>query len=250
MPKKNYFDEPVAARYDETSADMFEPGVVEPIVGFLAGLAGAPRGYPAALEFGIGTGRIALPLSGRGVRVHGIDLSPAMIERLQAKPGAGAIGVTVGDFAATRVEGTFRVVYVIWNTIMNLTAQDEQVACFQNAAAHLESGGCFVVEVMVPQLQRVPPGETVQPFLVSPTRLGFDEYDIASQGLVSHHYWIDGDRARVELFMGRYVWPAELDLMARLAGMTPRGRWGGWRGEPFTSDSTTHVSVWEKTGKL
>jgi SAM-dependent methyltransferase len=243
VPRKNYFDEAVAARYDETSADMFEPDVVEPAVRFLADLAGDG----AALEFGIGTGRIALPLSRQGVRVQGIDLSPAMIERLQAKPGAGEIGVTVGDFATTRVDGTFRVVYVAWNTIMNLTTQNEQVACFQNAASHLEPGGCFVVEVMVPQLQRLPPGETVQPFQVSPTRLGFDEYDIASQGLISHHYWISGDRARVESVPFRYVWPAELDLMARLAGMTLRGRWGGWKGEPFTDDSTSHVSVWEKS---
>jgi SAM-dependent methyltransferase len=245
VPKTNYFDEPVAERYDETSADMFEPDVVEPAVRFLADLAGDG----AALEFGIGTGRIALPLSKRGVRVHGIDLSPAMVEQLQAKPGAGEIGVTVGDFATTRVDGTFRLVYLVWNTLMNLTMQDEQVACFQNAAAHLEPGGCFVVEVMVPQLQRLPPGETMQPFLVSPTRLGFDEYDLASQGLVSHHYWIDGDHARVISIPFRYVWPAELDLMARLAGMTLRGRWGGWQREPFASDSTSHVSIWEKTAE-
>jgi SAM-dependent methyltransferase len=243
VPKTNYFDEPVAKRFDETSADMFEPDVVEPIVSFLADLAGDGT----ALEFGIGTGRIALRLSGRGVRVHGIDLSPEMIERLRAKPGAGAIGVTVGDFATTRVDGTFQVVYLVWNTVMNLTTQDEQVMCFQNAADHLEPGGCFVVEVMMPQLQRLPPGETAQPFLVSPTRLGFDMYDIASQGLVSHHYWIDDDRARVESYPGRYVWPAELDLMARLTGMRLRGRWGGWKGEPFTGDCTSHVSVWEKT---
>jgi hypothetical protein len=243
MQKRNYFDEPVATRYDETSADMFEPEVLDPAVRFLAALAGDG----AALEFGIGTGRIALPLSRRGVRVHGIDLSREMLSRLQAKPGAGEIGVTVGDFATTRVEGMFRLVYLVWNTIMNLTTQEDQVACFQNAAAHLEPGGCFVVEVMTPQLQRLPPGETVQPFLVSPTRLGFDAYDIASQSLVSHHYWIDGDRARVMSIPFRYVWPAELDLMARLAGMRLRGRWGGWQGERFTSDSTTHVSVWEKS---
>jgi hypothetical protein len=168
-----------------------------------------------------------------------------MIERLRAKPGTQDIGTTVGDFAATQVDGTFRVVYVVWNTIMNLRTQDEQVSCFRNAAAHLEPGGCFVVEVMVPELQRLPPGETTKPFLVSPTRLGFDEYDIASQGLTSHHYWFEGDRARVESYPGRYVWAAELDLMARLAGMTLRGRWGGWRSEPFTGDSSTHVSVWE-----
>jgi hypothetical protein len=242
VPKKNYFDEPVAACYDETSAEMFAPAIVDPAVRFLADLTGDG----AALEFGIGTGRIALPLSRNGVRMHGIDLSSAMIERFQEKPGAEDIGVTIGDMATTRVEGTFRVVYVVWNTIMNLRTQEEQVACFQNAAAHLEPGGWFVVEVMVPELQRLPLGETVKPFQVSPTRLGFDEYDIASQGLVSHHYWIDGDRVRVESYPGRYVWAAELDLMARIAGMTLKERWGGWQGEPFTGDSATHVSVWEK----
>jgi SAM-dependent methyltransferase len=249
VPKTNYFDDTVAESYDETSADMFASDVLDPAVRFLADLAGAPGGEPAALEFGIGTGRIALPLSRKGVRVHGIDLSPEMVSRLQTKPGAGEIGVTVGDFATTRVDGTFRLVYLVWNTIMNLTTQDEQVACFQNAAAHLEPGGCFVVEVMTPQLQRLPPGETVQPFHVSATRLGFDKYDIASQSLVSHHYWIDGDHARVMSIPFRYVWPAELDLMARLAGMRLRGRWSGWKGESFTSDSATQVSVWEKTAE-
>jgi SAM-dependent methyltransferase len=239
---KNYFDEPVAARYDETSAEMFAPDVVEPAVDFLARLAdGGP-----ALEFGIGTGRIALPLSRRGVRVHGIDLSPAMIARLQAKPGAEEIGTTVGNVATTRVDGAFRLVYIVWNTIMNLRTQEAQVACFQNAAAHLEPGGCFVVEVMVPELRRLPPGETAKPFHVSTTRLGFDTYDVATQRLTSHHYWIEGDRVRVETYPGRYVWAAELDLMAHLAGMTLRERWGGWRGEPFTSESDSHVSVWEK----
>lgn len=242
MPKKNYFDEPVAERYDETSADMFAPDVVDPAVRLLADLAGDG----AALEFGIGTGRIALPLSQRGVRVHGIDLSPAMIARLNAKPGAEEIDVTVGDMATTRVDETFRVVYVVWNTLMNLRTQEEQVECFQNAAAHLEPGGCFVVEVMVPELRRLPPGETVRPFLVTPTRLGFEEYDIVSQRGTSHHYWIEGGRVGVESYPGRYVWAAELDLMARMAGMTLRGRWGGWQGEPFTGDSTAHVSVWEK----
>lgn len=242
MPRKNYFDGETAERYDETSADMYQPDVLDPAVDFLAGLAGDG----AALEFGIGTGRIALPLSERGVRVHGIDLSPEMIEQLRAKTGADAIGATVGDVATTRVEGTFRLVYMVWNTIMNLTTQHEQVACFQNAAAHLEPGGRFVVEVMVPELRRLPPGETARPFLVSPSRLGFDEYDTVSQGLVSYHYWVEGDQARVDSVPFRYVWPSELDLMARLAGMTLRGRWGGWKGEPFTADSPSHVSVWEK----
>lgn len=222
---------------------MFEPAVLEPAVAFLADLAGEG----AALELGVGTGRIALPLRQRGVRVHGIDLSAAMVARLRAKPGAEDIGVTIGDFATTRVSGTFRLAYLVYNTIMNLTTQDEQVACFRNVAAHLEAGGRFVIEVMVPALQRLPPGETVRAFTVSPTRLGFDEYDIAAQTLSSHHYWVVDGRLEVSSAPYRYVWPSELDLMAQLAGMTLRERWSGWSREPFTSDSTTHVSVWEKT---
>jgi SAM-dependent methyltransferase len=238
-----YFDEHRAERYDADSPDMFDPAVVDPAVSFLADLAGDG----GALELGIGTGRIALPLSRRGVRVHGIDLSPAMVARLKAKPGADDIAVAIGDFASTKVDGTFRVAYLVYNTIGNLTTQDEQVECFRNAAAHLEVGGCFVIELGVPALQRLPPGETVRAFHVSPTRLGFDEYDIAAQGLVSHHYWLADGRLEVFSMPFRYVWPSELDLMARLAGMTLRERWGGWKREPFTSDSTTHVSVWEKT---
>jgi SAM-dependent methyltransferase len=242
MPE-DHFGERVAERYDESAADMFEPAVVDPVVDLLADLAG----HGAALELGIGTGRIALPLAQRGVRVHGIDLSGAMVARLRAKPGAEQIGVTIGDFAATTVEGRFSVAYLVFNTIMNLTTQDGQIACFQNVAAHLEPGGCFVIEVMVPALQRLPPGETVRAFNVSPTHLGFDEYDVASQGLISRHYSVvDGDLDVLSMPF-RYVWPSELDLMARLAGMTLRERWGGWRREPFTGDSTKHVSVWEKT---
>jgi SAM-dependent methyltransferase len=240
--REDYFGEDVAQRYDESTAGMFEPAVVEPAVDFLAALAG--RG--AVLELGIGTGRIALPLAQRGIRVHGIDLSEAMVARLRAKPGAEGIGVTVGDFATTAVDGSFSVAYLVFNTIMNLTTQDGQVACFQNVAAHLEPGGCFVIEVGIPALQRLPPGETVRPFNVSPTRLGFDEYDVVSQGLVSHHYTVVDGRLEVFSVPFRYVWPSELDLMARLAGMRLRERWGGWRREPFTSDSTSHVSVWEK----
>jgi SAM-dependent methyltransferase len=239
---EDYFGERVAARYDESSADLFEPAAVDPVVDFLADLAG----HGAALEFGIGTGRIALPLAHRGIRVHGIDLSEAMVARLRAKPGAERIDVTIGDFAATTVDGRFSVAYLVFNTIMNLTTQDGQVACFQNVAAHLEPGGCFVIEVMVPALQRLPPGETVRPFDVTPTHLGFDEYDVASQGLISHHYSIIDGNLEVGSMPFRYVWPAELDLMARLAGMTLRERWSGWQREPFTSDSTSHVSVWEK----
>jgi SAM-dependent methyltransferase len=239
---EDYFGERVAERYDESAADMFLPSVVDPAVEFLADLVG--RG--AALELGIGTGRIALPLAQRGIRVHGIDLSEAMVARLRVKPGSEQIGVTIGDFATTTVEGRFSIAYLVFNTIMNLTTQDEQVACFQNVAAHLEPGGCFVIEVGVPGLQRLPPGETVRAFNVSATRLGFDEYDVASQGLISHHYSVVDDELEVVSMPFRYVWPSELDLMARLAGMSLRERWSGWKREPFTSDSTKHVSVWEK----
>ena len=241
MPE-NHFGERAAQRYDESSAEMFAPAAVDPVVDFLAGLAGDG----AALELGIGTGRIALPLAQRGVRVHGIDLSEAMVARLRAKPGAERVGVTVGDFATTTVEGSFSVAYLVFNTINNLTSQDEQVACFQNVAAHLGPGGCFVIEVGVPALQRLPPGETVRAFTVSATRLGFDEYDVASQGLISHHYTVVDGELEVVSMPFRYVWPAELDLMARLAGMRLRERWSGWTREPFTSDSHSHVSVWEK----
>jgi SAM-dependent methyltransferase len=181
-----YFDERIAERYEAYWPNLFEPAAIDPVVSFLADLADEG----GALEFGVGTGRIALPLSQRGVRVHGIDLSPAMVARLQAEPGADGVGVTVGDFATTTVGATFRLVYLLRNTIMNLTTQDEQVECFRNAAAQLELGGCFVVEVMIPGLRRLPPGETYQAFTVTPAHLGFDEYDVATQGLVSHHYWV------------------------------------------------------------
>jgi SAM-dependent methyltransferase len=237
-----YFDEGVAARYDESLAGMFAPEVVGPVVDFLAELAGGGE----VLELGIGTGRIALPLARRGIHVHGIELSRAMAARLLEKPGGERIAVTIGDFATTRVEGTFGLAYLVFNTIMNLTTQDEQVACFANVADHLAPAGCFVVEVGVPDLQRLPPGESFHPFDVSETHLGLDEYDLASQGLVSHHYRaVDGGFERFSIPF-RYVWPSELDLMARLAGMRLRERWGSWSREPFTSESRRHVSVWEK----
>jgi SAM-dependent methyltransferase len=179
--------------------------------------------------------------------VHGIDLSPEMVAQLQAKPGANDIAVTIGDFATTRVDGSFKIAYLVRNTITNLITQDEQVECFRNVAAHLDPGGCFVIEVYIPELRRLPPGETIHAFDVTPTHLGFEEYDVATQIAYSHHYWmIDG---RLETFSApfRYVWPAELDLMARLAGMTLRERWSSWKREPFTSESRSHVSVWEKT---
>ena len=237
-----YFDEPVASRYDESAADMFESAAVDPVVDFLAGLAGEGR----ALELGIGTGRIALPLARRGVAVHGIELSNAMAARLREKPGGDEVGVTIGDFATTTVDGAFSVAYVVFNTIMNLTTQAAQVACFRNVAAHLQPGGCFVVEVMVPEHQRVPPGETFRVFDPSETHWGIDEYDVANQGLVSHHFDLADGRFELLSMPFRYVWPAELDLMAELAGMRLRERWGGWQREPFTGESRQHVSVWEK----
>ena len=244
MHDDGYFDERVAARYDQSGeiSGMFDPAVVDPVVDLLVELAAGGR----ALELGIGTGRIALPLAQRGVPVHGIELSQAMAARLRAKPGGDEIGVTIGDFATTTVDGTFSVAYLVFNTIMNLTTQAEQVACFRNVAAHLNPGGCFVIEVGVPDLQRLPPGETVRPFHVSETRWGFDEYDVANQCLISHHLELVGGRAERNSVPFRYAWPAELDLMAQLAGMPLRDRWAGWKREQFTSDSRTHVSVWEK----
>jgi SAM-dependent methyltransferase len=241
MPE-DYFGERVAERYDDDEAEMFDPAVVEPVVDVLVELAGEG----AALELGIGTGRIAIPLAERGIRVHGIELSEAMLARFRAKPGSEQIGVTIGDVATTTVAGAFSVAYLLFNTIENLTTQDQQVACFQNVAAHLEPGGCFVIEVVVPDLQRLPFGERFRAFDVSETRLGIDEYDVVNQRLISHHYYRTASGGFETSVPFRYVWPAELDLMARIAGMTLRARWGGWKREPFTSDSGKHVSVWEK----
>jgi SAM-dependent methyltransferase len=238
---EDHFGERVAACYDEDEAKMFDASELEPALDFLAAAA---RGG-AALELGIGTGRVALPLARRGVRVSGIDLSEAMVARLRAKPGAEEINVAIGDFASTRVGGAFSLAYLVFNTIMNLTTMEAQIACFQNVASHLEPGGCFVIEVGVPALQWLPPGETIRAFEVTPTCLGFDEYEIASQRQVSHHYTVRDGTLNVVSVPFRYVWPAELDLMARLAGMTLRERWEDWTRRPFTSASTGHVSVWE-----
>ncbi len=244
MTDDGYFDEDVAATYDDDEGEMFAPSVIEPAVDALAGLAGDGR----ALEFAIGTGRIALPLAARGVPVVGIDLSAAMVERLRAKPGGSDIPVAIGDIATTRVDGSFSLVYLVFNTIMNLTTQAAQVASFRNAAAHLEPGGCFVIETMLPDLQRLPPGETLRAYDVTDTTWSIDEYDIANQGLISHHLsTTDGVVERLSIPF-RYAWPAEFDLMAELAGMRLRDRWSDWRREPFTSASRKHVSVWEKSG--
>jgi SAM-dependent methyltransferase len=231
---ENYFGEDVAAHYDEDTAGM----AVEPVVDFLVERA---RGG-SVLELGIGTGRIAVPLSQRGVRVHGIDLSEAMLARLRTK--TDDIGVTVGDFATTRVDGTFTLVYLVFNTIQNLTTQEAQVACFENTAAHLDPGGCFVIEVGLPDLK----GEKLRIFDFSDEHIGLDEYDVANQRLVSHHYTKRDGTFEYGSGPFRYVWPSELDLMARIAGLHPRERWSGWQREPFTSTSEKLVAVWEKPG--
>jgi SAM-dependent methyltransferase len=241
---ENYFGPAVAAHYDEDSADMFHPAVLGPTVDLLAALAG---GGPA-LELAVGTGRVALPLSRRGVPVRGIELSEDMVEQLRRKAGSDDVAVTLGDMATTRVAGTFRLVYLVYNTISNLLTQDEQVECFRNAAAHLEPGGCFVIELNVPELQRLPPGETARPFHISEHHLGFDTFDLVNQRLVSHHFTIHGDTVERGQSPHRYVWPSELDLMARLAGLRLRERWSDWSRSPFTADSRGHVSVWEKPG--
>jgi SAM-dependent methyltransferase len=234
-----YFGEDVAARYDD-GADS-APEVVGPIVDLLAELAGDGR----ALELAIGTGRIAVPLAARGVPVSGMDASEAMLARLRAKPGSDQIEAVHGDMTTTRMPGSFGLAYLIFNTINNLTTQDAQVAAFENAAAHLEPGGVFVVEVGVPALRRLPPGQTAVPFAVTEDRLGFDTYETVAQEMWSHHYWREGDIVRSASLPFRYVWPSELDLMARIAGLRLRDRWAGWRREPFTAESESHVSVYE-----
>jgi hypothetical protein len=170
-----------------------------------------------------------------------------MVAQLRREPGGDAITVTVGDFATATVDETFDVVYLVRSTITNLTTQEEQVACFRNVAAHLSADGCFVIECYVPELRRLPPGEVFHPFTVTPRHVGIDEYDVVNQIDVSHHWFVDG-QGRTEAFSSphRYVWPAELDLMARLAGMSLRERWSDWRRAPFTADSRSHVSVWQK----
>jgi len=239
---QNIFTGFIAENYDDESSEMFEHRLVDATVDFLVNAA---RGG-AALEFGVGTGRIALPLSRSGVMVHGIDISPDMLAQLRSKPGSDAIDVTVGDFATAKVAGAFSLVYLVYNTIGNLTSQEEQLACFRNAAAHLEPGGRFVIELGVPDLRRFPPGAPAQPFQVGATHLGFDTMDTATQQGVSHHYLIDGDRMTRFECPFRYAWPAELDLMARLANLTLLERWGDWNRSPFTADSRKHISVWER----
>jgi SAM-dependent methyltransferase len=234
----------VAEVYDATYAPEAEPSVLNPMANLLVALA---SGGPA-LEFAVGTGRVALALSERGVSVRGIELSPHMADRLRAKPGADKIPVTIGDMTTTRVAGSFTLVYLVANTIMNVTTQDEQLAVFANAAAHLGAGGRFVVEVIVPQLRSVPPGETGRVFTLDQDHVGIETFDdLVGQVAWSHHWMEVGDRLVKHSAPYRYVWPSELDLMARLAGLRLEHRWSGWDQAPFTSDSKGQVAVFKRT---
>jgi SAM-dependent methyltransferase len=245
------FDEKVAPTYDAGSAHMFDPAVLGPTVDVLHELAGSGP----ALELAIGTGRVALPLHERGVEVHGIDFSEAMVAELRSKPGGDRLPVVVGDMTTTRVGSGYRVAYLVYNTITNLLTQDDQVECFRTVAEQLAPGGSFVVEVFVPQLRRLPPGQKAVPFHVGERHVGFDTIDVVSQRSVSHHYVRTGQDgqdaqgralATYEASAHRYVWPSELDLMARIAGLTLRDRWADWTKAPFTAESESHVSVWSK----
>jgi SAM-dependent methyltransferase len=235
--------EDVAAGYNLGFGPEFDAVVIDLTVDVLVGLAGDG----AALELAVGTGRIALPLAARGVPVFGVEFSTAMAKRLRAKDGSHVVNVTIGDMATTRVDGAFRLVYLVYNAIGLLMTQDRQVACFANAAAHLEPGGYFLIENDVPDLRRLPPGEDARVFSHAPGYVGYDRYtDMVAKQAMSHHFAAGASGARERKTLFRYVWPSELDLMARLAGLSLRHRWAGWDRTPFTGESTTHVSVWEK----
>lgn len=239
----DHFAGEVAARYDETLGVMGSPELLERTVDVLADLAG---GGPA-LEMAVGTGRIALPLAARGVPVSGVELSLDMVAQLRAKPGGEAISVTIGDMTTAQVDGVFRLVYLLYNPIGNVETQDRQVQCFANAATHLEPGGCFVVEMVVPDLRRLVPGHDAVVFAHAPGYVRYDRYDdLVAQHAVSHHFVADDSGAREVRTPWRYVWPSELDLMARLAGLELTDRWADWDGSPFTGESPSHVSVWRK----
>jgi SAM-dependent methyltransferase len=235
----------LAEAYDSTSAAMFDPSVLDPCVDFLAQLA---KGGPA-LEFAIGTGRVALPLSNRGVRVSGIELSPDMAKQLDAKPGADQIPMTIGDMTATRVPGSFKLVYIVWNAITTVTTQDEQLSIVANAAAHLDQGGFFVVEVVVPQLRRLPPGEIGRIFTFEADHVGIETFDdLAGQVSWSHHWMQVNGRLIQHSAPYRFLWPSELDLMGKLAGLQLIERWESWSRQPFTSESPQQIAVFEKLG--
>ncbi len=241
MRNDEIWDEETAAAYDVADAPMFADDVLGPTVDRLAELAGGG----AALELAIGTGRVAIPLAARGVPVTGIELSEPMVAQLRHKADETAIPVVIGDMATTRAPGEFTLVYLVYNTISNLLTQSEQVACFRNAAAHLTPGGRFVIELLVPALRGLAPGQTASVFHSEPGYIGVDTYDVATQQLVSHHFRFgEGRPARVSRSPHRYVWPAELDLMGELAGFELESRHGDWERTPFTSDSRSHVSVY------
>jgi SAM-dependent methyltransferase len=237
------WDDEVAGRYDTPGEGMFAPDVLGPTVDRLVALAGGGR----VLELAIGTGRVAVPLVERGVPVTGIELSAPMVARLRDKADEAAIPVVMGDMATTTAPGEYALVYLVFNTISNLLTQDEQVACFRNAARHLAPGGRFVVELWVPGIRRLPPGQAAVPFHVGRRHVGFDTYDMTTQQGTSHHYHRhdDGTVTYGESNF-RYIWPAECDLMAQLAGMDLERRVADWHGAPFTTDSESHVSVWRK----
>lgn len=243
MTSSDLWDEESALRYDDSSAFMFEPAVLDPAVDFLARLAGDGP----ALEFAIGTGRVAVPLAATGVEVSGIELSQPMVDQLRLKAPEESIPVVVGDMATETVEGEFSLVYVVWNSIGNLCTQAEQVACFRNAARHLAPGGAFVIELWIPGIRRFPPGQQGVPFHIGEHHVGFDTLDMATQQGTSHHYTRTADgAARYGASNFRYIWPAECDLMAQLAGLELERRVADWDGSPFTGDSESHVSVWRK----
>lgn len=234
------FDDAVARTYDDDHVGRFAPDVLGPTVDVLAELADGGR----ALELAVGTGRVALPLAERGVDVAGIELSRAMVDQMAAKPGADRVPVVIGDMATARVDGPFSLVFLVYSTITNLLTQDAQAACFANAAAHLGPGGRFVVEVGVPALRRMPPGSNLVAHDASERHLGVDELDVVTQRMTCHHTYVRDGRAGVFRSEHRYAWPAELDLMARLAGMALEHRWSDWHRRPFLADSTSHISVW------
>jgi SAM-dependent methyltransferase len=237
------WDADAARRYDTPGTGMFSPDVLGPTVDRLAALAGGGR----ALEFAIGTGRVAIPLHERGVPVTGIELSTAMIDQLRTKISDDELPVVTGDMATATAPGRFTVAYLVFNTIANLLTQREQVACFRNAARHLEPGGSFVIELWVPELRKLPPGVGATVFTTEPGYLGIDTYDVLDQRVVSHHFRFDPDGgrdARVYRTPHRYIWPSELDLMAQLAGFELESRHADWSGAPFTAESRSHVSVY------
>ncbi|MDN3353697.1 class I SAM-dependent methyltransferase [Actinomadura sp. DC4] len=241
MEQQEIWGVEAARRYDTPGTGMFAPEIVGPAADRLAALAGDG----AALEFAIGTGRIAVPLAERGVPVSGIELSAAMIDQLRTKADEATIPVIAGDMTTAVAPGEHTLVYLVYNTISNLLTQAEQVACFHNAARHLTPGGRFVIELWVPELRSFPPGRQATVWSTEPGYIGLDTYDVLRQRVVSHHFTFDeSGQARLYRSPHRYVWPAELDLMARLAGFELETRHADWAGAEFTAGSPSHVSVY------